>query len=273
MHSNRIAFAAVCVLFTTQGATIDLAHSATEVGEASSITTNVEGDLDGTLATIAEGDRVFQDQVVTTDATGVAQIEFLDGTRLAIGPGSILTLDSFVYASDASATKVAIGLARGSFRFITGNSGSDAYQITTPAATIGVRGTAFDLHATESGELAIAMIDGEVIVCPANGLCRDHGLIGRFLHMTERGIFDLRDHWDGSFLTGLTFAQAFPFLSDQDILQGTMRGRADIVGRYAVRSGEALLDTGAAAATVIEDAVKVFTKPRAPKIRLPKLFK
>ena len=51
----------------------------------------------------------------------------------------------------------------------------------TPTATIGVRGTAFDVYVGDTGELAIAMINGAVEVCPHSGACRLHNIIGRFL--------------------------------------------------------------------------------------------
>ena len=40
---------------------------------------------------------------------------------------------------------VAIRLTSGAFRFVTGNSEKTAYKITTPLATIGVRGTTLDI--------------------------------------------------------------------------------------------------------------------------------
>ena len=69
------------------------------------------------------------------------------------------------------------------------------------------------------------MIDGAVEVCPRRGACRLHNVVGRFLHMTPAGLFSLRDTWDGTFLAGVPFTLALPFLSDQQTLVPSLRGR------------------------------------------------
>ncbi len=48
----------------------------------------------------------------------------------------------------------------GSFRFISGLIEKDQVVINTPTATIGIRGTAFDLHVTEDGETVLALLNG-----------------------------------------------------------------------------------------------------------------
>ena len=51
------------------------------------------------------GDAVFQNQTIATDASGIGQFEFRDETKLAVGPGSTVVLDNFVYDSDTSKAK------------------------------------------------------------------------------------------------------------------------------------------------------------------------
>jgi hypothetical protein len=83
---------------------------------------------------IYSGDRVVTDQI------GEAQIKFRDNTRLVIGPNSTMIIDAFVFNKDDTARKVSINAVKGAFRFISGNSPKDAYTITTPTSTIGIRG-------------------------------------------------------------------------------------------------------------------------------------
>jgi hypothetical protein len=45
-----------------------------------------------------------------------------------------------VFSDSDTARNISINAVRGAFRFITGKSPKDAYSITTPTATIGVRG-------------------------------------------------------------------------------------------------------------------------------------
>lgn len=267
--TNRAAvFVAVFATAAAIG-TLVVANSAraaadmTDIGKATSITTNVTAS-DGGIApqiVLKSGDAVFQNQTITTDENGIGQFQFRDQTKLAVGPGSVIVLDNFVYESATSKAKVVMHLTSGALRFITGKSDHDAYEIVTPAATIGVRGTAFDAYATPDGELAIAMISGAVEVCPRGGACRLHNIIGQFLHMTPTGFFSLRNTWDGSFLTGVPFKLALPFMSDQKLLLPALRGQSATIRRYVSTTGK--------------DLGKVVKLPltKLPKIKLPKLFK
>lgn len=85
-------------------------------------------------APVYSGDRII------TGPTGEAQIRFRDDTRLVVGPNSTMVIDAFVFADDDTARQISINAVKGAFRFIAGNSPKDAYTITTPTSTIGVRG-------------------------------------------------------------------------------------------------------------------------------------
>ena len=88
---------------------------------------------------VLEGAVFMGDQIVA-NPNGLAQIRFIDNTRIVIGPNSRLTIDSFVFNPDNTAKKVTITAIKGTFRFISGNSPDGAYTIRTPTMTIGVRG-------------------------------------------------------------------------------------------------------------------------------------
>ncbi len=259
--SVRCAVSVAVVAFLSGGA-----HAASEIGKASAITTSVTATRDDGETTLKTGDQVFAGQTVSTDANGVGQFEFRDKTKLAIGPGSTIVLDDFIYDSKGSGSKVVLDLTRGTFRFITGRSRHDAYEIRTPTATIGVRGTAFDLYVGDTGEVAVAMIDGAIEVCPVSAACRMHDVIGRFLHMTRDGLFSLHDTWDGSFFGGTSLAAALPFIANQRLLAPTLRGQTKIVSGYL---GGAV---GGAASTV-QKTVKALPTPKLPKLKLPNPFR
>lgn len=247
----RVQIAAAMVALITLP--ID-AGAAFDIGHATAITTNVSGAIDGHTSILATGDTIYENQEITTDSNGIGEFTFRDDTRLAIGPGSTLALDRFVYDSNGTVRQVAIGIARGALLFMTGTSSHDAYVITTPSATIGVRGTAFDVYADATGELAIAMIDGEVEVCPRLGRCRQHSLIGKFLHLTRDGIFSLHDSWDGTFLRGVTFAAALPFMAAEDALSPSLRAGATIARRYADAAAGKIRKAGDTAGDAVRDA-------------------
>ena len=83
---------------------------------------------------------VYSGDRITTDTIGNAQIKFRDDTKLVVGPNSALVIDAFVFNKDDTARQVSISALKGAFRFISGKSPKDVYRITTPTATIGIRG-------------------------------------------------------------------------------------------------------------------------------------
>lgn len=83
------------------------------------------------------------DQVQTANAS-MLQILLLDRSNFTVGSNARVTIDRFVYDPQRSASAVGASVAKGAFRFISGKSvrnmpGKTA--ITTPVASIGVRGT------------------------------------------------------------------------------------------------------------------------------------
>jgi hypothetical protein len=238
----------------------DATAATDNIGTATAVTTLVTGKRDADLTPLQTGDAVFQNETITTDEKGVGQFQFNDQTKLAVGPGSTIVLDNFIYDSTTSKGKVVVNLTAGALRFITGKADHNAYEIVTPTATIGVRGTVFDVYSKPDGEMAVAMIDGAIEVCPTAGLCRVHDVVGKFLYMTPLGAFSLRDTWDGSFLTGVPFKVALPFLGDQKNLLPALRGKSTSIAKYVAAAGN--------------DLGKVIKTPltKLPKLKLPKLF-
>ncbi len=109
---------------------------------------------------------IFTGDIIKTGFSAHVQILFADQTKLAIGPRSKITVNDFVQNNNANQPTVsafAIKAARGTFRFITGNSDKAAYKISTKTATIGIRGTAFDF--AHRGRTSVVLYKGSVEVC------------------------------------------------------------------------------------------------------------
>ncbi len=114
---------------------------------------------------------VFSGDKIETGPVGQAQIIFQDNTKLVVGPNSAMVIDAFVFDNNKTAKKFSINVVKGAFRFITGDSPKNAYQITTPTATIGVRGTEFDIAIEKEGTTRVANFEGMTHICkrdPAN---------------------------------------------------------------------------------------------------------
>ena len=114
---------------------------------------------------------VYQGDNIRTGARGEAQIKLRDNTRLVVGPNSLMVVDDFIYDGGAKAQKVTLNAVRGAFRFITGSSRKDAYEIKTPTATIGVRGTQFDFTIGRGGDLNFALFEGQARICQPGRQC------------------------------------------------------------------------------------------------------
>jgi hypothetical protein len=128
---------------------------------------NTVSQLEPQVTKIAKGDEVVRNEVVRTAADSDAKFVLRDDTNLMLGPGSTLKLDRTVF-DDPKAGDIAIKLTQGTFRFVTGHSSKEAYEIKTPIATMGVRGTIFDAR-VERGRNTIFLVSGEVNVCVQGG--------------------------------------------------------------------------------------------------------
>jgi hypothetical protein len=66
---------------------------------------------------------------------------------IVVPPGSKATsrLDKFTYDPSKGSGSVVVNATRGAYRFVTGAQDSKSYQIKTPYATLGVRGTILEV--------------------------------------------------------------------------------------------------------------------------------
>jgi len=69
-----------------------------------------------------------------------------------------------VYDPNGKNSKMVVNATLGVARFVTGKMGSAAYQIKTPTATIGVRGTILTVSVEEDGTTSTVVEDGAVFV-------------------------------------------------------------------------------------------------------------
>lgn len=139
------------------------------VGQTAAVVRVVEGKYESDLRKLAVADPVFQNELISTLADSASKIRFSDDTILTVGPNSKVTLDSFVFDPEAKNSKMVVNTAVGVARFVTGRMGSPAYQIKTPTATIGVRGTVITVSVEENGDTSVIVEDGTAIVSGETG--------------------------------------------------------------------------------------------------------
>lgn len=131
------------------------------IGGATAVENSVSGVVRGRPVRISLGDNVYRDQQVRTAADSRAKLTFLDQTNLSIGPDSTVKLDDFVYRGGDGVT---FNATLGAFRFVSGNAGGHTYQVQTPQAIIGVRGTNFGVR-VQRGQTTVVLNEGAIVVC------------------------------------------------------------------------------------------------------------
>jgi len=101
---------------------------------------------------------------------GKVGIEFIDDTRVDVTQHSKLIIDEFVYDPNTKTGKLSLKASLGTVRYASGqiakNSATNV-KITTPTATIAVRGTDFTMTIDEVGSSTIILLPS----CDTNGNC------------------------------------------------------------------------------------------------------
>jgi hypothetical protein len=108
-----------------------------------------------------KGSGVEADDNVRTTA-GKVGITFTDNTRVQINENSKLVIDSFVFdPNNKKGGKLAMKVAMGTVRYASGavaHNNPDSVKLTTPTATIAVRGTDFTMTVDELGRSTVILL-------------------------------------------------------------------------------------------------------------------
>ena len=116
------------------------------IGSAASVRNQVEGVHGGQSQTLSSGSSVYSNELIRSGEASAAELVFVDKTKLSVGPKAEVRLDKFVYDPNKGGGKVVIEASRGAYRFVTGVQDHRNYEIKTPYASIGVRGTIFEAN-------------------------------------------------------------------------------------------------------------------------------
>jgi len=120
-----------------------MAVEKTTIGNARTVVKTVTGTLEADLRQIQLLDDIYHNEVIETGDESATEFVFLDETKLALGPNSRLVLDRFVYDPEPDKASFVMTATAGVFRFVSGKLPKKSYEIHTPTATIGIRGTVF----------------------------------------------------------------------------------------------------------------------------------
>lgn len=113
---------------------------------------------------------VFLSDTVETGEQSAAQLRMIDGALLSLQEQSELSIASYQFNPTDNQGTVRMSLLKGGLRTITGalQKGDENYQLTTPVASIGVRGTHYEAELVEQ-DLYLAAWDGIIDVAVSVG--------------------------------------------------------------------------------------------------------
>ena len=151
-----------------------LAQAAQPIGQVKDLTGQAFAvRADGTRVALQAGDPVFQGDVVETGADGAINLLFVDETTFALGDDARLALDEMVYNPASKQGSSAFSILKGVFVFTSGQiaqTDNSQMTVTTPVATIGIRGTKVAGEVKPAGqETKFTVIDGEIAVVTQGG--------------------------------------------------------------------------------------------------------
>ena len=134
--------------------------SITSVAMANGTLTHLSGKVsvqkaDGSVVAGAAGVQVVQGDTVITGANGFVRMELSDGGEMVIRPDTQLKIENYRYSKESPEEDSFIfRTIKGGFRAITGliskRGNRDAYKAHTATATIGIRGTQYDMRVCQA---------------------------------------------------------------------------------------------------------------------------
>ncbi|MDP2794819.1 MAG: FecR domain-containing protein [Sulfurisoma sp.] len=148
-RSVRPLFAAFMFALACQ-----VAMAAQQTGKVLAVSGKLSVQREGKVTILPVGGDVYVGDALTTDTASQAQIRFNDEAIVALRPDTTFRVDEFAFKSAQEPERGLFSLVKGGFRTVTGLIGKtnrDSYRVTTPTATIGIRGTHYAVLLCDSG--------------------------------------------------------------------------------------------------------------------------
>ncbi len=123
--------------------------------------------LDGSRRSLKRRSSVYSGDVIHTGVKGSVQLRFVDKALMTIKANSEMNISQYVLGSAQDQEQAIMRLVKGGFRTITGAIGKgdkSAYIVYTPAASVGIRGTNYEVQQEASGSFVMAVYTGGISV-------------------------------------------------------------------------------------------------------------
>ncbi len=168
-RKNSIATSLLALLF-------GLALAPLAFAEVAGTVTHLSGPLlarkaDGTSKILSQKSIVESGDLLVSEKDTYARVKFTDNSEITLKPNTQIKIDAYLFdQAKPEADSAVFGLLKGGLRALTGLVGKrgnqDSYQLKTPSATIGIRGTDYIAHLGGAGGLApglyVQVLDGMI---------------------------------------------------------------------------------------------------------------
>ena len=134
---------------------------------------------DGTQVELQAGDPVFQGDILETSGDGSIGVVLADEATFSMAENGRMVLDEMVYDPGTQEGSINLEIVQGVFTFVSGQvakTDPDAMTLTTPVATIGIRGTQVGIEIPDGEEMRVVLMEegdgfvGEVVVMNESGI-------------------------------------------------------------------------------------------------------
>ncbi|MFI0400644.1 MAG: FecR domain-containing protein [Thiolinea sp.] len=134
---------------------------------------SIQAERAGAQAALKRLSPVYRTDVIRSGKESTAQFRMIDDAYIDLYENSELRLHDYQFKADGKRSNVVMELISGGLRTISGAIGKQdkaAYQLKTPTATIGIRGTFYEVSLTKEG-MYLAAWKGGITVKSYSGAC------------------------------------------------------------------------------------------------------
>jgi hypothetical protein len=143
---KRLSLQAILAMAMISGAFAGQAVAAEQGGTLKKVAGDVRIERGSDRIQASVGTAVMPLDRIVTGAEASAGITLRDDTLLSVGPNTTLVLEQFAFNTTTHDGNLALRILRGTFFAVSGliaRRNPGAFAVSTPVATIGIRGTEF----------------------------------------------------------------------------------------------------------------------------------
>ena len=120
---------------------------------------------------LGDAEHVLAGSMVRTGPVGDVTLNWVDGSRVRLGPETTMRVRKCSLNTNTKERTSLFDLDAGRIwvRVLSALSGKTKFEVRTPTATAGVRGTVFSVAVDETGHTSVAVYEGEVKVDTETG--------------------------------------------------------------------------------------------------------